>query len=779
VSKTKSEKAAEIRRLLRTEGDAVAANTRGFNAGRYESVEKLEDYEALKAEARAIKADAVERLPELIDELRETVEANGGSVYVADDAADANRYVREVCRDRDADRVVKSKSMTSEELEVNGALEADGVDVVETDLGEWVLQVAEEAPSHIVAPAIHKSRSEIAALFNDRFGDELDEPLETAEELTMFAREKLGERIAGADVGMTGANFVAADSGTLALVTSEGNARKTAVVPDTHVAVAGIEKLVPTVEDVQPFVELIGRSGTGQDITSYISLLTPPVNSPTVDFDEPETPLTAGGHDREFHLVLVDNGRTTMREDEELRETLYCIRCSACANSCANFQSVGGHAFGGETYSGGIATGWEAGVEGLDTAAEFNDLCTGCSRCVNACPVGIDIPWINTVVRDRINRGVDDGEFDWLVEGLTPDAEPAGLDLTKRFFGNFETLARVGSATAPLSNRVADAGPVRAAMDRVLGVDRRRDLPTFERETFRDWFEARGGFTASERRARAARTEPDGGEVGAGAGAEGEVGTAPPAADGGPPREAAVYPDLYTNHVQVERGKATVRALEALGVPVRVPEVRSSGRAPLSQGMVATAEEHARDVYDGLRSHLDAGRDVVVIEPSDLAMFEREYGKLLPDDPAERLAEGSYEVLEYVYGLLSNGGDPGRLRGADEVGRAGREGVAYHSHCQQRTLGLEGHTVAVLEELGYDVVTSETECCGMAGSFGYKSEYYELSVDVGEPLREQFTADGVEERVVVASGTSCLDQLDDLLDRPSRHPAELIAPRGE
>jgi iron-sulfur cluster protein len=771
VSKSKSERAAEIRRLLRTEGEAVAKNTRGFNSGRYESVARLEDYEALKDEARAIKEDAIERLPELIEEVRETVEANGGTVYVADDDDDANRYLREVCGDRDADRVVKSKSMTSEELEVNTALEADGIEVVETDLGEWVLQVADEAPSHIVAPAIHKSRDEIARLFNERFGDELDEPLETAEELTRFARGKLGERIAGADVGMTGANFVAADSGTLALVTSEGNARKTAVVPDTHVAVAGIEKLVPTVEDLQPFVELIGRSGTGQDVTSYVSLLTPPVNSPTVDFDRPETPLTEGEHDREFHLVLVDNGRTEMREDDQLRETLYCIRCSACANSCANFQSVGGHAFGGETYSGGIATGWEAGVEGLDTAAEFNDLCTGCSRCVNACPVEIDIPWINTVVRDRINRGADDGSFDWLVEGLTPDAEPAGLDLTKRFFGNFETLARVGSATAPLSNRIADARPVRAVMDRALGVDRRRDLPEFRRETFRDWFEARGGFTASERRARAARVERGGD------GTETEAGPGSPAADEEPPHEAAVYPDLYTNHVQVERGKATVRALEALGVPVRVPDVRSSGRAPLSQGMVATAEDHARDVYDGLRDHLDAGRDVVVIEPSDLAMFEREYGKLLPDAAQARLAEHSYEVMEYVYGLLANGGDPGGLREADDSDRAGREGVAYHSHCQQRTLGLEGHTVATLERLGYDVATSETECCGMAGSFGYKSEYYELSVDVGEPLRRQFTADGVKKRVVVASGTSCLDQLDDLLDRPSRHPVELIAPR--
>ena len=723
-------KADELRELIATEGDAVGENTRAFNAGRYESVARLDDYEELKAEARAIKEDAIERLPELIDELRESVEANGGTVYLADDADDANRYVREVVADRDAERVVKSKSMTSEELDVNEALAGDGVDVVETDLGEWVLQVADDAPSHIVAPAIHKSREAVADLFNERFDP--DPPLETAEELTRFARERLGERIEDAEVGMTGANFVAADTGTLALVTSEGNARKSVAATDTHVAVAGVEKVVPSIEDLQPFVELIGRSGTGQDITSYVSLLTPPVDTPVVDFDDDETPLSELGSDREFHLVLIDNGRMAMRDDDQLRETLYCIRCSACSNSCANFQSVGGHGFGGETYSGGIATGWEAGVEGLDVAAEFNDLCTGCTRCVNACPVEIDIPWINTVVRDRIN-GDGSGEFDWLVDGLSPDEETGGTPLRKRFFGNFETLAKVGSATAPASNWLAETDVSRALMERVLGVDARRDLPEFRRETLVKWFASRESTVED------------------------------------PVRRAVVYPDLYTNHVLVERGKAAVRALEALGVDVVVPDVPASGRAPFSQGMVDTAEDSADRVYAALAPHVEAGRDVVVIEPSDHTMFRREYERLLPADAHETLAENSYEVMEYVFGLLENGAD------ADALLPAAGERVTYHSHCQQRTLGLEAHTVAVLEELGYDVVTSDVECCGMAGSFGYKTDYYDVSVDVGERLREQFTDDRTRGRTVVASGTSCQEQLGDLLDRPNRHPVELLA----
>jgi iron-sulfur cluster protein len=733
MSDSRRQKAERIRAILDSEGDAVFENTSTFNAGRYESVARLDDYEALKSRARAIKEAAIADLPALVEQVRDTVEANGGTVYLADDAADARRYIGEVVEARDADTLVKSKSMTSEEIEINEHLESRGVDVWETDLGEFVLQVADEAPSHIVAPAIHHSRQEIADLFNAQFDP--PEPLETAEDLTAFAREYLADRIREADVGMTGANFVVAESGTIALVTSEGNARKSVASTDTHVAVAGVEKLVPSLSDLQPFVELIARSGTGQDITAYVSLLTPPGETPVPDFGDDETPLADLESDREFHLVLLDNGRTAMREDPELRETLYCIRCSACLNSCANFQHVGGHAFGGETYSGGIATGWEYGVHGPESAAEFNDLCTGCSRCVNQCPVEIDIPWINTVVRDRLTQGAEPSEFDFLVDGLTPDAEPAGLDLQKRFFGNFETAARLGSATAPVSNWLAAARPTRWLLERVVGVDRRRDLPTFERETFREWFETRGPQVPVD-----AAT-----------------------------REAVVYPDVYTNHVATARGKATVRALEALDVHVRVPDVGESGRAPLSQGMVSTAQQQAVAAYRELAGHLDAGRDVVVVEPSDLAMFHREYERLLAPAAFERLAENSYEVLEYVYGLLENGGDPDALVSGDEA-------VAYHAHCQQRTLGLEPYTVAVLERLGHDVVTSDVECCGMAGSFGYKREYYDLAVDVGEDLADQFGGEATD-RTVLASGTSCLEQLDSLLDRPATHPIEVVAPR--
>jgi Fe-S oxidoreductase len=242
------------------------------------------------------------------------------------------------------------------------------------------------------------------------------------------------------------------------------------------------------------------------------------------------------------------------------------------------------------------------------------------------------------------------------------------------------------------------------------------------------------------------------------------------APDDGP--AVVLYPDVYTNYVDPARGKAAVRVLEALGCDVAVPAVPESGRAPLSQGMIATAERQAAAVASALSPHLDAGRDLIVVEPSDVAMFRRDYGKLLEEERAARLADRTFEVCEYVYGLLENGADPGALAAGDG------EAVAFHAHCQARTLDLARYTNAVLEERDFDVWTSDVECCGMAGSFGYKREYYDLATAVGETLVDQVEA-GAPGRRVLASGISCRDQLADLGGFRPVHPVEALDPAGE
>jgi iron-sulfur cluster protein len=326
---------AAIRMALEIESSAVRHNTQTFNSGRYLATAAIPDYNELKDKTRATKEAAIARLPELLATLEASIKRNGGQFFLARTGEDAARYITKVCTDHQVRLVVKGKSMTSEEVHLNHHLEAAGVEVAETDLAECILQIADEQPSHLIGPAIHYSRERITALFKKNFQTDL--ALDTGEELTRFAREMLRQKFLNADAGISGANFVTADTGSIVLVESEGNIRLTSQLPPLHIALAGVEKVLPTREDLAPFIELIAPSATGQGLASYTSVLTPPMNDAPVLSDRPAQ--------REFHLVLVDNGRMQMREDPVLHEALYCIRCSACLNSCANFQTVGGHAF--------------------------------------------------------------------------------------------------------------------------------------------------------------------------------------------------------------------------------------------------------------------------------------------------------------------------------------------------------------------------------------------------------------------------------------------------
>lgn len=723
-----------IRMSLGIESAAVRHNTQTFNSNRYQATAQLADYDALKDRARAIKELAIENMPTLVDRLEAAVVERGGHFYIAANGTEAAAYIASVCTEHGVKLAVKAKSLTTEEIRLNHLLEIHGIEVAETDLAEFILQIADEQPSHIIAPAIHYSRERISELFKRTFGTTL--PLETGEELTKFARERLREKFLAADAGISGANLIASD-GTLMLVESEANIRMTTMLPPLHIAVAGVEKVVPRREDFAPFLELLAASGTGQPMSAYTNIIRPPL---------PTASLTLSGRERrsrEFHLVLIDNGRMQMRQDPVLKEALYCIRCSACLNSCSNFQTVGGHAFGGETYSGGIGGSWEAGTGKLGNA-RFSELCTGCSRCVPQCPVRIDIPWLNVNLRDRLNRAEEPSIASTLLSSVvnTPAADKRA-PLQKLFFGNYHRFGKWGCRLSPVSNWMRHIPFGRQVLETVVGLDSRRELPAFSRRTL-------------EQLCRSRRTKS----------AVRGLST--------PPR-VVLFADVFTNFGETSNGIAAIEVLEALGVSATLTKALPDGRAAISQGLIATAQKQAERAAEALARHIDAGYEVLVIEPSVLAMFRVDYRHLVSPKHYEKIRAHAHDVVEYVWNLA-------QARNLDfsrifDLGRwNGTTRLMFHAHCQQRSIGCAAPTEALLRALGFDVVTSRVECCGMAGSFGYKKDFYELSMAVGDDLFAQVAAaDADGPCTLIASGTSCREQLREGMRRPAMHPIQLLA----
>jgi Fe-S oxidoreductase len=422
---------------------------------------------------------------------------------------------------------------------------------------------------------------------------------------------------------------------------------------------------------------------------------------------------------------------------------LYCIRCSACLNVCANFETVGGHAFGGETYSGGIGGAWEAGTGKLMNA-RFSELCTGCQRCLPQCPVRIDIPWLNQNLRHRMNQADGSSFAKSLFGSLTGSApDDRTAPLPKQFFANYHTLGKWGTRFSSLANNSNRTPVARKFMAGVLGIDPRRELPPFPKKTWEQLF---------HEEPTPAKAQENGVRV-------------------------AMLADTFTNYGSPERGMAAVRVLRAIGVDVALTPSLPDGRAAMSQGMIDTARRQARALAKILQPYFDRGRKIIVIEPSVLAMLRLDCKHLLDDQAAiTALAANSFEPLQLLWDVAQEKGvDLGKTFPASKS-KYGTK-LFYHSHCQQRSCNTASQTIEVLRAAGFDVVMSSVECCGMAGSFGYKRDFYDLSMSVGEDLFAQVRQaeqDGVK-RVLVATGTSCHEQLLAGLGRSALHPAEVLS----
>ncbi len=366
-----------LRAALRKASDNFAAKRTAVFQEMDELAEQgltLGTREQLKAEGRRIREHVVRHLDAYVKQAADSIRAKGGKVHFAANALDVGQIVKQICEEKQAKLLVKSKSMASEEVHLNAVLQAAGMETVETDLGEYIIQIAGETPSHLIVPAIHKNKQQVAETLSQVAGEPLPPD---SKKLTAFARNKLRDLFLKADIGISGANFIIAETGSIVLVSNEGNARLVTSLPKTHIVIAGFEKVIPTLEDAGVLLSLLPRSATGQKLSVYTSVVT----------GVPEQ--GEGDGPEELHVIFMDNGRTNI-VGTEFEETLYCIRCAACLNVCPVYRNIGGHAYGG-VYSGPIGAVLTPLLNGLEEWKELPYASSLCAACYEACPMGIHL----------------------------------------------------------------------------------------------------------------------------------------------------------------------------------------------------------------------------------------------------------------------------------------------------------------------------------------------------------------------------------------------------
>lgn len=438
--------------------EALDISTGRMTAARRLAFGALADGDAIRDHAREIRAHTITHLADYLDRFVASARAAGATVTFAPDAAAARQYVVDLARERNVRHIVKSKSMVTEEIELNASLEAAGLDVVETDLGEYVVQLDHDHPSHIIAPIIHKTRRDVAETFQREL-HATDEEVADVPQMTAFARRRLRSAFLSADMGISGVNFGVAETGSVCLCTNEGNGRLTTTLPRIHVAMMGIERIVPTTQDLAVVLQVLARSATGQALTVYTNLVTGARRAD--DLDGPS----------EVHIVLVDNGRSQMLQTD-LEEILYCIRCGACLNACPVYQEIGGHAYG-SVYPGPVGSVLTPGAFGRDVWADLPQASSLCGACREVCPVRIDIPRMLLSLRaERVAAG--DAPV-WLRGGLRGFRAVA----TRPWL--FRLAGRVGRVVLGL---LARNGRIERLPGPLAGWTAHRTFPTLARDTF-------------------------------------------------------------------------------------------------------------------------------------------------------------------------------------------------------------------------------------------------------------------------------------------------------
>lgn len=611
------------------------------------------DFEAMRQEIGGMKDQVRDNLEQYLAEFTRNAEAAGATVYRASSAEEANDYIANLAREKGAKLAVKSKSMASEETHLNIALEKAGTKALETDLGEWIIQLAGQRPSHMVMPAIHMFKEEVADLFSKETGQQ--EPAEI-EHLVEVARQKLRQGYFDADIGITGANIAVAETGGLALVTNEGNARLASTLPQTHVALVGVEKLVPTLEDAARIVRILPKNATGQLLTSYVTWIRGAVPS-----DDGE---------KDLHIVLLDNGRSTLAASPHCQDALRCIRCGACANVCPVYQTVGGHVFG-HIYIGAIGIILTAFFHGLDNAAEIVRACIGCRSCVTVCPSNIDLEEIILSLRETI------GEEEGLGLGKTV--------VFRKVMQNrklFHSLLRAASLLQKPVTRGERS--IRHLPLFFSGLTEWRTLPAVAEKPVRDIFDKIPQKLEKPRY-----------KVGFFGGCANDF----------------LYPEL---------GVDLVTVMNHLNVQVSYAKDQNCCGVPaLYSGDKETAIELAKQNIDAMLA--DDPDFVLTTCPTCTMALQRDFVDHLRDNPAwaakaERLAEITVDAA----GFIAN-----QLGAAEEFkGLAQQQKVTYHDSCHlKRGAGVWKEPRQLIETSGHDLVemAHADRCCGFGGSYSLTS----------------------------------------------------------
>ncbi|MCL5959560.1 MAG: LUD domain-containing protein [Chloroflexi bacterium] len=675
------------------------------------------DFKHVQEQVGSIKKSAVEHLPEMVDQYIGEARQAGIMVCQAEDAAAANRYIVDLATSRGVRKVVKSKSMLTEEIGLNGALQARGIEVIETDVGEWIIQLAGERPSHFVAPAIHKSREEVAELFSRVIGRPVSG--DDVPGMVAIAREQLRQHFVTADMGISGANIAIADTGTVVTVTNEGNDRLAMTFPPIHVAVVGIEKIVPDIIAAATILKYLPRSATGQKITSYVSLTTGP--SKTSDIEA--TPITGAHGPKEMHVVLVDNGRSALMNDAEFREALQCIKCSCCLNVCPVFRVVSGHVFG-RVYQGGIGTVLTAFLASLDDATDPLQLCAGCRRCVTTCPAGIDIPRLVISLRSRAGK-----KGRSLLEDL---AFRHILDNPQRFKQTMRLARGVQRVLAGGESLVRSLPPP------VSSLTGFRSLPPLAATPLRERWRRDDGA--------------------------------------GTPR-VAFFAGCLIDLVYPEIGESVASVLRDAGASVAFPPHQECCGLPACwSGDEKTARDMARRNIEALEM---SGPDYVVSAcPTCTVALVKEFPRLLAAEPewlsrARALAARTFDFSAFL----------ARVIGADALSpTAGRPTLTYHDSCHLRhTLEASSAPRALLVRAGANLVEMEDPdaCCGCAGAFSLK--FPEVSKSILDRKLASVEATGAS--LVATDCPACILQLRGGLDKRGSqievlHTAQILADRN-